>query len=74
VSTIIIRRSTLSAKNIALTKESGKFHIMKCHADQALQKLAAKRQQFDLVFLDPPYAKTNDRSANSIYADSSALD
>ncbi|MGY3749154.1 16S rRNA (guanine(966)-N(2))-methyltransferase RsmD [Vagococcus acidifermentans] len=44
-------------ENITLTKESGKFHIMKCHADQALQKLAAKRQQFDLVFLDPPYAK-----------------
>ena len=44
-------------KNIALTKEPNLFSVYKMSSKAALNKLAEEQQKFDLVFLDPPYAK-----------------
>lgn len=44
-------------KNVALTKEPDRFSIYKMPSNVALNKLAGDGQKFDLVFLDPPYAK-----------------
>lgn len=44
-------------ENIAITKEAEKFTVLKKDADQALQQFAEEQHQFDLVLLDPPYAK-----------------
>lgn len=44
-------------ENIAITKEAEKFTVLKKDADAALQGFAEDKQQFDLVLLDPPYAK-----------------
>lgn len=41
-------------ENIAMTKETGKFQLMQMEANQALPVV---KGPFDLVFLDPPYAK-----------------
>ncbi|MGT2924582.1 16S rRNA (guanine(966)-N(2))-methyltransferase RsmD [Streptococcus caviae] len=40
--------------NIKMTKEEDKFQLLKMEAARALERLSG---QFDLVFLDPPYAK-----------------
>ncbi|KXT74188.1 Ribosomal RNA small subunit methyltransferase D [Streptococcus sp. DD10] len=40
--------------NIAMTREKDKFQLLKMEADRALMTVNG---QFDLVFLDPPYAK-----------------
>ena len=42
------------AENIHMTKEVSKFQLLKMEADRALEQV---RGTFDLVFLDPPYAK-----------------
>ena len=44
-------------KNVALTKEPNLFSVYKMSSKAALSKLAEEQQKFDLVFLDPPYAK-----------------
>lgn len=44
-------------KNINLTKEEQLFSVYKMSSNVALKKLAQENQKFDLVFLDPPYAK-----------------
>lgn len=44
-------------KNIALTKREDQFSVYKMPGKIALAHLAAKKQTFDLVFLDPPYAR-----------------
>ncbi len=44
-------------KNIAVTKHPEKFTVMKMDAVKALHRLARDHQQFDMVYLDPPYAK-----------------
>ncbi|EPH95268.1 MULTISPECIES: 16S rRNA (guanine(966)-N(2))-methyltransferase RsmD [unclassified Enterococcus] len=44
-------------ENIAITKEPEKFTALKMDADKALAHLASDQQKFDLIFLDPPYAK-----------------
>lgn len=44
-------------KNIALTKEESRFHVYKMSSRAALKMFTKKGMQFDLVFLDPPYAK-----------------
>lgn len=44
-------------ENIRLTRQSASFETLKLPADKALQKLAREGQSFDIVFLDPPYAK-----------------
>ena len=42
------------AENIHMTKEVSKFQLLKMEADRALEQVGGT---FDLVFLDPPYAK-----------------
>lgn len=42
-------------ENIALTKESERFRLLKTPAQTALKLLADEQQQFSYVFLDPPY-------------------
>jgi 16S rRNA (guanine(966)-N(2))-methyltransferase RsmD len=44
-------------KNVALTKEPAKFTVLNMRDRIALKQLAVKKWQFNLVFLDPPYAK-----------------
>lgn len=44
-------------KNVSLTKEEHLFSIYKMPSSVALKKFAQEKQKFDLVFLDPPYAK-----------------
>ncbi|MCF4964403.1 16S rRNA (guanine(966)-N(2))-methyltransferase RsmD [Streptococcus sp. GS001] len=48
------RAQGIIASNIQMTKESHKFQLLKIEAHQALNQLQGT---FDLVFLDPPYAK-----------------
>ena len=42
------------AENINMTKEISKFQLLKMEVDRALEQVGGT---FDLVFLDPPYAK-----------------
>ncbi len=44
-------------ENIQMTKEEEKFELLTVPATVALDTLANRRDQFKLVFLDPPYAK-----------------
>lgn len=44
-------------QNVELTHSPESFTILKMNAAKALKVLAGKGQNFDLVFLDPPYAK-----------------
>lgn len=48
------RAQAIIASNIQMTKESHKFQLLKMEAHQTLGQL---QEAFDLVFLDPPYAK-----------------
>ena len=48
------RAQSIVAENIQVTKESAKFQLLKMEAERALDQLEGV---FDLVFLDPPYAK-----------------
>lgn len=48
------RAQGIIASNIQMTQESHKFQLLKMEAHQALGQLQGT---FDLVFLDPPYAK-----------------
>lgn len=44
-------------KNVSLTKEEDKFHVIKSSDFKALKRFEETDLKFDLVFLDPPYAK-----------------
>ena len=44
-------------KNVALTKEENRFSIYNMRSNAALKLFAENQEKFDLVFLDPPYAK-----------------
>lgn len=44
-------------KNIALTKEENRFSVYNMRSNAALKLFAENQEKFDLVFLDPPYAK-----------------
>lgn len=44
-------------KNIEITKHPERFSVYKQDAEKALHFLSKKGQSFDLIFLDPPYAK-----------------
>lgn len=44
-------------ENIQVTKEPEKFLTLKMDANLAIQKLAEDQKVFDLILLDPPYAK-----------------
>ena len=48
------RAQGIIASNIQMTKESHKFQLLNMEAHQALNQLQGT---FDLIFLDPPYAK-----------------
>ena len=48
------RAQAVIASNIAITKEAEKFQLLKMDAKRALEQLSGS---FDLVLLDPPYAK-----------------
>ncbi|HGR5722729.1 TPA: 16S rRNA (guanine(966)-N(2))-methyltransferase RsmD [Streptococcus pneumoniae] len=48
------KAQTIVAKNIQITKEIGKFQLLKMDAERALEQVSG---EFDLVFLDPPYTK-----------------
>ncbi|WP_423189599.1 16S rRNA (guanine(966)-N(2))-methyltransferase RsmD [Alkalibacterium sp. f15] len=44
-------------ENISITKEPGKFVVWKKNDLQAIEHLNQMKESFDLVLLDPPYAK-----------------
>lgn len=44
-------------KNVALTKEENCFSVYNMRSNAALKLFAENQEKFDLVFLDPPYAK-----------------
>lgn len=48
------RAQAIIIENIQMTKESSKFQLLKMEAERAVTQLTGK---FDLIFLDPPYAK-----------------
>jgi len=48
------RAQAVIEANIRMTKEGNKFQLLKMDAARALTNL---NEQFDLIFLDPPYAK-----------------
>ena len=48
------KAQTIVAENIQMTKEAGKFELLKMDAERALEQVSG---EFDLIFLDPPYAK-----------------
>ncbi|VKF04883.1 methyltransferase [Streptococcus pneumoniae] len=48
------KAQTIVAENIQITKEIGKFQLLKMDAERALEQVSG---EFDLVFLDPPYTK-----------------
>lgn len=57
-STVLVERDrkaqAIVAENIQMTKEVGKFQLLKMDAERALEQVSG---EFDLIFLDPPYAK-----------------
>ena len=48
------KAQAIVAENIQMTKEVGKFQLLKMEAERALEQVSGP---FDLIFLDPPYAK-----------------
>lgn len=44
-------------ENIAVTKEEEKFTVIRGDAAKVIRNLRNEQRVFDLVFLDPPYAK-----------------
>ena len=59
------RAQAIIQENIKMTKEESRFDLLKMEARNALELLTG---QFDMVFLDPPYAK------EQIVADIEALE
>ena len=48
------KAQAIVAENIQMTKEVGKFELLKMDAERALEQVSG---EFDLIFIDPPYAK-----------------
>ena len=48
------KAQAIVAENIPMTKDVGKFQLLKMDAERALEQISG---EFDLIFLDPPYAK-----------------
>ncbi len=48
------KAQAIVAENIQMSKEVGKFQLLKMEAERALEQVSGP---FDLIFLDPPYAK-----------------
>ena len=57
-SAVVVERDrkaqAIVAENIQMTKDVGKFQLLKMDAERALEQISG---EFDLIFLDPPYAK-----------------
>ena len=52
------KAQAIVAANIQMTKEVSKFQLLKMEAERALEQVNGPFDRpFDLVFLDPPYAK-----------------
>lgn len=51
------RAMEIVRENVTMTKNEASFQLMKMPANQAIKQLAEGDQKFDLVLLDPPYAK-----------------
>ena len=51
------RAMEIIRENVAMTKQEAAFQLIKMPANQAIQQLITSGTQFDLVLLDPPYAK-----------------
>lgn len=60
-------------KNILLTKERERFEIFKNSDLRAISILASRNYHFDLVFLDPPYAKEKIIKVMKIMLDANIL-
>ncbi|WP_047999982.1 16S rRNA (guanine(966)-N(2))-methyltransferase RsmD [Lactiplantibacillus herbarum] len=43
--------------NITVTKAAERFDVIKGDAQRVLERLVTQQERFDLLFLDPPYAK-----------------
>ena len=58
VSAVLVERDrkaqAVITENIQMTKEVSKFQLLKMEAERVLEQVTGP---FDLVFLDPPYAK-----------------
>ena len=48
------KAQAIVVENIQMTKEVEKFQLLKMEAERALEQVSG---EFDLIFLDPPYAK-----------------
>ena len=48
------RAQAIVTENIQMPREVGKFQLLKMEAERALEQVTGS---FDLIFLDPPYAK-----------------
>lgn len=44
-------------ENIAMTKETEKFTVIRSDANKVLDKLKEQQKSFELIFFDPPYAE-----------------
>ena len=53
------KANAVQRKNVETLGLSDKCRLMLCDWQKALQILGAENEAFDLVFLDPPYAKTD---------------
>ena len=51
---LVEKDRSIVKENIQMTKESSKFQLLKMEAERALKQVEGV---FDLIFLDPPYAK-----------------
>lgn len=51
------RAMEIIRENVSMTKRDASFQLMKMPANQAIKQLAEGDLRFDLVLLDPPYAK-----------------
>lgn len=51
------RAMEIIRENVSMTKRDASFQLMKMPANQAIKQLADGDLRFDLVLLDPPYAK-----------------
>lgn len=54
---LAVRHVKLLEKTLELTKEEDRFRVLKCSDNRAIKILNEEEKKFDLIFLDPPYAK-----------------
>jgi len=59
--------------NLEVTKEADKFTVIKAPVAKALDQLSADGAQFDLIMLDPPYAKQEALAQLAVFLDLNLL-